>query len=115
MITKTDITTCSQNQTHPVHVLFVGNRPVSEELTNHLNKTGYLWDRISSSDFNSCIHSRNILGTVVFDAATITTENAAVFQELFKQLDQRGISIIIHKCPDSILLDELPLASKMDS
>jgi sigma-B regulation protein RsbU (phosphoserine phosphatase) len=115
MITKTDITTCSLNQTHPVHVLFVGDRPISEELTNHLNKTGYLWDRISSSDFSSCIHNRNILGTVVFDAGVITAENAAVFQELFKQLDQKDISIIIHKCPDSILLEEIPLASKIDS
>jgi serine phosphatase RsbU (regulator of sigma subunit) len=115
MITKTDITTCSQNQTAPVHVLFVGDRPVSEELTNRLNENGYLWDCISSRNFNSCIHGRNILGTVVFDAGAITADNAAVFQELFKQLDQKDISIIIHKCPDSIPLEDFPLASKIDS
>ena len=115
MTTKTDITTCSQNQTVPVHVLFVGNGPVSEELTKQLNENGYLWDRISSGDFNSCIHSRNILGTVIFDAEVITVQNAAVFHELFKQLDQKDISIILHNCPDSIPLDDLPLASKIAS
>jgi serine phosphatase RsbU (regulator of sigma subunit) len=115
MITETDITTCSQNQTAPVHVLFVGNRLVSDELTEQLNGNGYLWDQVASGDFNSCIHSRNILGTVIFDAGAITTDNAAVFQELFKQLDQKDISIIIHNCPDFIQLDDLPLASKITS
>lgn len=115
MITKTDITACSQNKTAPVHILFVGNQPVSGELTKRLNENGYLWDRISSGDFSSCIHSRNILGTVIFDAGAITAHNAAVFQELFKQLDQKDISIILCNCPDSIPLDDLPLASKMDS
>ncbi len=115
MITETDITTCSQNQTAPVHVLFVGDRPVSGELTEHLNENGYLWDQVASSDFNSCIHSRNILGTVIFDAAAITADNTAVFQELFKQLDKKDISIILHNCPDFIRLDDLPLASKITS
>ena len=115
MITEIDVTTCSQNQTAPVHVLFVGDRPVSGELTERLNCNGYLWDRVSPGDFNSCIHSRNILGTVIFDAETITADTAAVFQELFKQLDQKDISIILHNCPDFISLDELPLASKIDS
>ncbi|MHC5100795.1 MAG: PP2C family protein-serine/threonine phosphatase [Planctomycetota bacterium] len=115
MITKTDITTCSQNQTHPVHVLFFGDRPISGELTNRLNENGYLWDCVSSGDFNSCIHSRNILGTVIVDAGVVTAHNAAIFQELFKQLDQKDISIILYNCPDSIPLDELPLASKIDS
>ena len=115
MITKTDITTCSQNQTAPVHVLFVGDRPISGELTNRLNENGYLWDCVSSGDFNSCIHSRNILGTVIVDAGAVTAHNAAIFQELLKQLDQKDISIILYNCPDSIPLDELPLASKIDS
>ena len=114
MITKTDITTCSQNQTAPVHVLFVGDRPISGELTNRLNENGYLWDCVSRGDFNSCIHSRNILGTVIVDAGAVTAHNAAIFQELFKQLDQKDISIILYNCPDSIPLDELPLASKID-
>jgi hypothetical protein len=114
MITKTDITTCSQNQTAPVHVLFVGDRPISGELTNRLNENGVLWDCVSSGDFNSCIHSRNILGTVIVDAGAVTAHNAAIFQELFKQLDQKDISIILYNCPDSIPLDELPLASKID-
>ncbi|OQY07373.1 MAG: hypothetical protein B6I25_01945 [Planctomycetales bacterium 4572_13] len=115
MITKTDMTTCSQNQTTPVHVLFVGDRAVSDELTHQLNENGYLWDRISSGGFNACIHSRNILGTVIFDAESITTDDAAVFQELFKQLDLKDISIILYHCPDFIHLDELPLASKITS
>lgn len=113
MITKTDITTCSQNKTHPVHVLFVGDRLISEELTKRFNENGYLWDQVASGNLGACIHSRNILGTVVFDAEVITGDNTAVYQELFKQLDQKDISIILHNCPDSIRLDDLPLASKI--
>jgi serine phosphatase RsbU (regulator of sigma subunit) len=115
MAQKTDITFCSKNQTAPVHVLFVGDRPISDELAKRLNKNGYLWDCILSSEFNSCIHSRNILGTIIFDADTITTHNTALFQELFKQLDQKDISIILYNCPDLIHLEDLPLASKIDS
>ncbi|RKY08795.1 MAG: hypothetical protein DRP56_03565 [Planctomycetota bacterium] len=115
MITETDMTTCSQNQTAPVHVLFAGDRPVSDELAEQLNQNGYLWDRVSSSDFNACIHSRNILGTVIFDAEAITADTATTFHELFRQLDQKDISIILYNGGDFIPLDDLPLASKIDS
>ncbi len=115
MRTKTDIITRPQHQTVSVHVLFVGDRFVSEELTERLDKNGYLWDFVSASDFNACIHSRTILGTVIFDAGAMTADHATIFQELFKQLDQKDISIIVHNCPDFIHTDELPLASKIDS
>ena len=115
MRTKTDITTRPQHQTVSVHVLFVGDRFVSEELTERLDKNGYLWDLVSASDFSACIHGRTILGTVIFDAGAMTANHATVFQELFKQLDEKDISIIVHNCPDFIHTDELLLASKIDS
>ena len=115
MITETQITSCSTNQTAPVNVLFVGNRPVSDELTECLNKKGYLWDCISISDFPSCIHSRKILGTVVLDAELIDPDKATVFQELFEQLDRQDISIVFYNIPDFVNTDTLQLASQVSS
>ena len=115
MTTKTDITTCSQNLTAPIHVLFVGDGPVSNELAEQLNESGYLWDCVSVEDFKTCVHSRSIFGTIIFDAEVITADNAALFGELLKQLDQKSISIILYNHTDSIPLEDLPLMSKIES
>ena len=115
MMLKTDITICSQNKTAPIHALFVGNRPVSGELAKQLNQSDYLWDCVSGEEFNTCIHSRSIMGTVVIDGEVITDRNSPIFRELFKQLDQKDVSIILYNTPDHIKTDDLPLASKVHS
>ena len=115
MITEVSITSCSKNRTAPVNVLFVGNRPVSPELTECLNKNALLWDCVSISDFPSCIHNRKILGTVVIDAEQITPHEAKIFGELFEQLDHRDISLVFYDIPDFIDTKDLQLASKISS
>jgi len=115
MTTRTEMTTCSQNQTAPAHVLFVGHRPVSDELTGQLNRSGFLWDRIAHENLQACIHNRTLCGTVIFDAEAIDTDNAGTFEELFKQLDQQNIPIILYHCPDFFQIDNLTLASKITS
>ena len=115
MFTKTNVTSCSVNCTAPVNVLFVGNRPVSDELSECLNQNGFLWDHVSIDDFASCIHSRKILGTVVFDGELIEPDKAKVFEELFMQLDCQDISIIFYDIPDFLNTDALQLASQTAS
>jgi sigma-B regulation protein RsbU (phosphoserine phosphatase) len=115
MIKETDVTSCSVNCAAPVNVLFVGDRAVSEELVESLNKNALLWDRVSIGDFQSCIYSRKILGTVVFDAALIAPEQAKVFEELFAHLDRQDISMIFHNTPDCVTIDGLQLACKASS
>lgn len=111
MTTNTNTTTCSKNKTAPVHVLFVGESAVPEELTRKLNRDEYLWDRIGIDDFNNSVHHRHIMGAVIIDASGITPDNSTVFQELFKQLDEKDISIILYNCPDFVQINGLPLAS----
>ena len=110
MIAEMDITSCSINCTAPVNVLFVGDRPMSDEMAECLNQNALLWDRVSVDDFAACIHSRKILGTVVFDAELIVPDQAKIFEELFAQLDRQDISIIFHNVPDFLTIDTLQLA-----
>ncbi|MEN8128184.1 MAG: PP2C family protein-serine/threonine phosphatase [Planctomycetota bacterium] len=115
MMTETQVTSCSKNQTAPVNVLFVGNRPVSDELTKCLNENSFLWDCVSVGDFQSCIHNRKILGTVVFDAERVAAGEAKVFGELFEQLDRRDIALVFYNLPAFINIDTLQLASRVSS
>lgn len=115
MMLEMDVTSCSVNCTAPVNVLFVGDRDVSDELTECLNKNALLWDRVSIDEFQPCMHSRKILGTVVFDAESIAPDKASLFEELFAHLDCQDISIIFYNVPDFINIDSLQLASKTAS
>ena len=115
MLTVTDVTMCSQNHTTPVDVLFVGNRPVSDDLTKRLNDTGYLWDLVDLEQLHVCIRNRKLRGTVVIDAEPIRNNHAAMYQKLFEQLDGRNISLLLLDCPASIDLDKLQLASAVTS
>jgi len=115
MTVETDVTSCSVNCAAPVNVLFVGDRPVSDELVRSLNKNALLWDRVSIADFASCIHSRKILGTVVFDAEGVDSEHAKMFEELFAHLDRQDISMIFHNVPDFMTIDTLQLACRASS
>lgn len=115
MMTETELTTCSRNKTAPVNVLFVGNRPVSENLTDCLNKNAFLWDCVSVDDFRPCVQSRSIHGTVIIDGTQITPDKAAVFQELFEQLDRQDVSIIFYNTPEFVNTETLQLATEINS
>lgn len=115
MDTITDITTCSTNLTAPVNVLFVGHRTVSDDLIAHMNTSGYTWDCITARDFQSCIHNRKISGTVILDAGLIDREDAHQFRQIFRELDQKDVPVLLYNCPDYIETTDLQLSAKINS
>lgn len=115
MLKDAEVTTCSQNRTSPVNVLFAGNRPISEDLTHRLNTNGYLWDLVPLDQFGPCIQNRKLSGTVVIDAQPIAAEQAESFNQLLKYLDSQNVSAIIYNCPDWVDLENLQLVSTVSS
>lgn len=115
MITEMDVTSCSVNCTSPVNVLFVGDRPVSDELTECLNQHALLWDRVCIDEFQACVGSRKIMGTVIIDAALIPPDKAKLFEELFAHLDCQDISLVFYDLPEFVNIDSLHLASRTTS
>lgn len=110
-----EVTICSQNRTAPVNVLFVGNRPVSEDLTERLNAKAYLWDHVPLDELQACTHNRKLEGTIVLDGELIDTEKIKPLQNLFEHLDSQNIPIVFYHCPEQINLGKLPLASTITS
>jgi serine phosphatase RsbU (regulator of sigma subunit) len=110
-----EVTICSKNRTSPVNVLFAGNRPVSDELTQRLNSEGYLWDLVPLEELEQCLQNRKLSGTVVIDGEQISRNQAESYQRLFEDLDGKHLSIVFFDCPDWIDLDKLQLASVVNS
>ena len=112
---KTDVRSCSQNQTIPIEVLFVGTHAVSEGLSKRITEKGYSWDRINLDQLHTCVHNRMLSGTAIIDAKAIRSEQTAAFQDLFEQLDAQNISLLLLDCPPAINLKKLQLASVITS
>ncbi len=116
MKTQVKTTTgCQNTETSTVHVLFAGQRPVSDDLSALLAACGCRWESVCLEELEGCVKNRTIIGCVVIDGSSIDEQQISEFQSLAESLDADNIAVIIYHCPESLSLENLTLTSVAES